>query len=433
MKNIVVLFIVSLISSNVCGQTVKEYKNSSPHYIQHWEDSFWQDEAKKHYKKTLTLAGTYVQFYANGQIKWQGKCLANGTPDSTWVYYNEKGQVIWEGDYNGKYYEYKYNYDYEEPIQPYYEDGLRYKEIKDTIIIGNYKNGLKDGEWLVYDYSGKYIRKKGQYINGEPTGIWQEFQDQPKTTSVIKKSSEYDYSTKTKTIYKNDSLKKQHIAPDSLPYNEGTVTYSTNGYTQSEYYRVNFDLIASAQYVDFKQLNNYFSQTGHQNFKVPLYSFGVGFSGISDELYWSYVFNYTPAITQQINDSVKLRLSGYNTSLHFGKDFIKSKYIDLAPTLGVGFQQLKLTATKTLNPNASIYGFNEGDYKVYKNPAVTVNGMLNLRFNIGEVSFNFGGGVVIQCSSGRWRYNGDYLIGSPKTSISGFIATCSIGFEIEND
>src|ERR1043165_5550831 len=98
------LFFLLVLGSAPVFSQPHRYKESS---IKHWEDNFWKEETRKKYAKAFTMAGLYTSFYENGQIRWQGKCLENGTPDSTWVYYDEMGYKIWEGEYNGKYIEYR--------------------------------------------------------------------------------------------------------------------------------------------------------------------------------------------------------------------------------------------------------------------------------------------------------------------------------------
>ncbi|MCX6297268.1 MAG: hypothetical protein NTX97_14655 [Bacteroidetes bacterium] len=406
MKKILLLFLV-FISAKTFSQ-------------EHWEDNFWRDAAKKRYSKTFTMAGLYTEFYNNGQIKWQGKCLENGNPDSVWVYYGEEGKKLWEGEYNGKYYEYKKYNTYGENI------GMQ----PDTAIIGNYKNGLKNGEWLEYDDTGKYISKKGYYLNGEPTGIWQEFKEVTVETEV-RKSAEYNYKTQTRTLYKLDSIDgTSHI--DSLDYaNEFGFTgrENNNGNANSDYFNICYS--ASLQYLNFASLNHFFYQSKYSTINSPLESIGMEWSGtVPKKLYWSGNINWTPAASAQLNDSIRLRLSGYSSSFCMGIDLIKANGIDLAPTLGIGFQQLKLKVLKIQKPDSSAYAFNEGDFRVYHNPALTLNAILNLRMNLGSFSINLSGGYVFDCSSPKWRYNGKLLLDSPSTSLSGLVANFSIGFHI---
>ncbi len=396
---------------------------------EHWEDNFWREEGKKRYAKTMSMAGMYTSFYSNGKIKWQGKCLENGNPDSVWVYYDTKGNKLWEGEYNGKYCEYKNYYMYQENDP----DNL---SRWDTAIIGRYKNGLKDGEWQQYNYDGKFIFKKGHYRNGEPTGIWQEFSEQTVVTKILKEA-EYDYATQKRTIYKLDSIDgTEHI--DSILY---ASRYGMNNIGRDNHHNspsdegtiVNVCFLGYGQLVNLDPLNDFFYQKSYTKLNPQIQSIGFDWSGvIENEMYWFYNLNWTPAISAQLNDSIRLRLSGWNTNLDFGYDFIEANAVDLAPALGFGFQQLKLKVLKIQNIDSMAYAFNEGDYKIYRNSAPTINAMLNLRFNIGDFTIGLAGGYVLDCSSPKWRYNGKFLSDSPKTSVSGVLANVSIGFHIKD-
>jgi uncharacterized protein len=81
----------------------------------------------------------YVTYYKNGKIRTIGygfdKCTAHGT----WFYFNKKGSL-----------NFKYNYFLNE------EDGecVWYGYDGKPWIIGNYKNGLKEGPWKHYSPDG---------------------------------------------------------------------------------------------------------------------------------------------------------------------------------------------------------------------------------------------------------------------------------------
>ncbi|MFL5763294.1 MAG: toxin-antitoxin system YwqK family antitoxin [Bacteroidia bacterium] len=400
---------------------------------EHWEDNFWRKQTQERYKKTFNMKGLYTEFYDNGQIKWQGKCSETGTPDSTWVYYDDNGYKIWEGQYTGKYIEYKreYNDDYDE--EGNYVDGQHNRDknnrhIQDTTIIGNYVNGLKEGDWFQYDYEGKFIQYKGQYLHGEPTGKWQQFISVPVITKV-EKIGEYDYRTQTQTVYNDDSIiKTEHL--DSLthiPDINQRVNYAT---TEGDNVRVNICAAGTAQMIDLNRLNNFFFQPGHSKIEGPVQSYGIEWSGTVEHFYWAYDIKWTPAVSAQLNDSIRLRLSGWNTAFHWGGDLIKSDHVDLAPIGGFGFQQLKLKTLRIAGADTSGYSFREGDFRVYKRSAFTADFALCLRFNMGYASIALQGGYLFDLSPQRWRYNGKYLDESPRTSLSGPFAGISFGIHI---
>jgi hypothetical protein len=401
---------------------------------EHWEDNFWRKQTQEKYKKTFSMAGLYTEFYDNGQIKWQGKCLENGTPDSTWVYYDRNGYKIWEGAYNGTYTEYKQVYDQDYTDEPDEAGNTFPQKVKikqDTILSGHYLNGLKEGEWTEYDYTGTYIIKTGHYHAGEPTGIWQTFTTEPVVTKH-RKMSEYNYSTQNTVYYgKNDSIiRTEH--KDSLEYglNNGFIQRRRFINSGADPVSFNFCAAGTVQWTSLDRLNNFFYQPGYSRLEGPLQSYGFEWSGVSERLYWSYDIKWTPAISAQLNDSIRLRLSGWNTALYFGGDLIQSDHVDLCPAGGIGFQQLKLKTLKLINADTSAYSFREGDYRVYMRSAVTASVELNLRINMGNASLAFTGGYLFDCTSQRWRYNGRYLDESPRTSLSGPFATVSFGIHI---
>jgi hypothetical protein len=187
--------------------------------------------------------------------------------------------------------------------------------------------------------------------------------------------------------------------------------------------------LGTAQFINLNALNDYFHSSPHSTLLSPVSSIGFEMSGHSD-LYWSYAINWTPATSAQVNDSIRLRLSGWNSTLSFGGDLIKADAVDIVPTLGIGFQQLKLKVLNIQNPNFPSNSFQENDFKIYRNSSPTLNGMLNIRINMSSFTINLAGGYILDCAGQKWRYNGQYLKSSPKTSISGFVASVSIGIHI---
>jgi len=381
---------------------------------EHWEDNFWRAETKKRYEETSAMAGLYTVFYRNGQIKWQGKCLENGTPDSTWVYYNKSGQKLWEGEYNGKYTEYDWR-ERDLPNPP--EPGSIY-------IRGNYRNGLKDGEWLQYDTEGN-ITRRGYYVNGRPSGTWERFRPKRTVTDMIK-TEEYDFATGIRKIYGNDSVRTEKIdsAAFADDHNFGLQTGSMDA--------VNFGLHSSLHYIDFTKLNRYYYQPGSHQLSNQVGALGFEYAGSSGRFYGALSVDWIPAITADLNDSVRLRLAGFFSSLSFGCDLLNSDVIQVIPAMGIGFQRLRLKVSEIRTTDTVAYTFNEGESRVYRNPSPTLDGMLNIRLNLNELSLNVAGGYSLECAGSKWKYNGRYLKDSPATSASGVVFSVSLGFHFPN-
>jgi len=65
-----------------------------------------------------------------------------------------------------------------------FRNGLYYKKFTDIPFTGeitgqaqgNYKNGLKHGDWVIY-YSDGQLQSKGKYIDGHREGIWERYDE----------------------------------------------------------------------------------------------------------------------------------------------------------------------------------------------------------------------------------------------------------------
>ena len=122
--------------------------------------------------------GKFVDYHKNGQIRSEGN-YEDGERVGKWVVYEENGQIIAEGEYkkdgetgrewNGKFIEYYYNgqmrwewnYKNGETVSSfhYFENGqLKYE--------GNYKDGKRVGKWVKYDSEGN-ITDEDIFENGE--------------------------------------------------------------------------------------------------------------------------------------------------------------------------------------------------------------------------------------------------------------------------
>ncbi|MCW3070956.1 MAG: hypothetical protein JWO44_846 [Bacteroidetes bacterium] len=416
MKKLFPLFIL-LISCNVSGQVrlgTAQNRSSFDNSTPRWEDKFWRNEVKERYEKTSTMAGLYTVFYRNGQIRWQGKCLENGTPDSTWVYYGGDGKKIWEGSYNGKYTEYSW-YDEEEdgnPLMP-----------ASVYISGNYRNGLKDGEWLQYDSKGN-VTRKGYYTDGRPTGTWQKFKEIVVVTNM-EKSEEYNFATGIRIFYNKDSVTRTEKV-DSLTFADD---HDFNLQQESSDY-VNAYFNASVHYIDFDQLNRYFLQPGSHPLSNQVGALGFEYSGGGNGVYGALNVSWIPAVTADLNDSVRLRLAGFFSSVSIGGDLLHSDVVQIIPSIGIGFQRLRLKVSNIHSTDTTGYTFSEGESRVYRNPSPTLDGMLNLRLNLNWLSLGIAGGYSLDCAGTRWKYNGRYLDASPRTSASGLVLSVSLGFHI---
>lgn len=384
---------------------------------EYWESEFWRDEVAKRVKNMQPIAGTYTTYYDNGKVKWTGKVLDTGIPDSTWIYYNEDGFKLWEGLYTGKVYIY----------HDFFIEGSQTLQ-EDTSTVGTYRNGVKHGEWLSYSRNGKHLLERGCYFNGNPGGVWEKYYVDIQNLRVAR-LYKYDYATQTKTFYVDDTINRtEHL--DSLSFTadeDGNFKFRTGSFTAD---KTNIDIVLSAKYINLGPLNNFFRAPDHTGFTMPLYTIGLGIcGGVNDEFLYGGNYNYIPPIYASPNDTIDLKLYGWNLSYVFGYDLIKVSAVDLTPTFSLGFQQLKLKV-RDISDNVYPTVFNESEVKVFKNPAVFLDLSLHLRFNMGNITVNFAGGYNLDCTGDKWRYNGKYLRDSPSTSSSGLNLSGSIGLRL---
>ena len=59
-------------------------------------------------------------------------------------------------------------------------------EIGEGLIRGNYKNGKREGTWVVYHENGQ-LKYKGEYKNGKEEGPWFSYDD----TGQLRENGEY--------------------------------------------------------------------------------------------------------------------------------------------------------------------------------------------------------------------------------------------------
>jgi antitoxin component YwqK of YwqJK toxin-antitoxin module len=101
------------------------------------------------------------EVYQNGTLKSKG-ALINDKKFGLWIFYNEDSSVSSE--------------------YLYYNDSLHGKYIGyfeaggDTLIIGNYVNGLEEGEWRSF-YGNNLLAKKAYYKRGKKVGVWEYYKE----------------------------------------------------------------------------------------------------------------------------------------------------------------------------------------------------------------------------------------------------------------
>ncbi len=143
-----------------------------------WEEYHLSGElrGKGKYKSDIKI-GEWTYFYPNGKTEQQGK-YKNGLPDGKWIWYYDNGKVLREENYiKGK---------REGEMKDYTEDGkiltagnyiddkkegFWIYEIPNYKIVGKYTDGNPDSTWTSYYMPSGKTRFKGNFLNGDADGM----------------------------------------------------------------------------------------------------------------------------------------------------------------------------------------------------------------------------------------------------------------------
>ena len=172
---------------------------------------------------------------------------------------------------------------------------------------------------------------------------------------------------------------------------------------------------------DFASLDKQFDFTTGENFKEQLPFFGVGLAITTNNYYYSYNYSGIPESKTKVNDTTMFKMSGYRISVTAGGDLIKSPYVDIAPGMGVGISELKLTFEND-NPVPED-GFEWANINKYTNPGFVLDFLLLAGLNLGSVGIGAKGGYQWDISNKKWRANTKIIDTSPETPLSAFYAS----------
>ncbi|MBN2237230.1 MAG: hypothetical protein JW729_06695 [Bacteroidales bacterium] len=104
--------------------------------------------------------GEFIYFYPNGKVKIKTRFSENGKVNHTKMFFDLSGKKIQaEGKYVEKQKDSTWNY--------YNEDGI-------LVLIENYKQGKKHGEYLVHNYLGQ-LHLQEFYVDGLRSGVSSEY------------------------------------------------------------------------------------------------------------------------------------------------------------------------------------------------------------------------------------------------------------------
>ncbi|MHB1279226.1 MAG: erythromycin esterase family protein [Bacteroidia bacterium] len=150
--------------------------------------------------------------------------------------------------------------------------------------------------------------------------------------------------------------------------------------------------------------------------KGTFLNYEIGMTTQVDRVVGSTSFGFFSGIESVVGDSSTQRLKGWNFRYVFGGDLIRGKRLELSPTLGIGFMQLRYSEerkTGGLTPFGTHY------YTEFTNPAFLIDGRLNAGLVLGFVKFQGFVGYNLDVSKSSWRQQKNPIIDGPKTKFSG--------------
>jgi antitoxin component YwqK of YwqJK toxin-antitoxin module len=148
-------------------------------------------ESIESYDERGKLQGNWTRLFENGNVYIQGK-FVDGNREGEWKIYHKTDEggnvcseiIFYKKDHaEGLYQRFHSNGDitikgnYKEGLKngqwAYYSDNIDYSPGKLPYATGFYSNGVKSGVWKTYHYESTDIASKGEYINGLKSGVWE--------------------------------------------------------------------------------------------------------------------------------------------------------------------------------------------------------------------------------------------------------------------
>ncbi len=210
---------------------------------------WWQEfqnngdfKAKGFYKEGNRI-GDWEFYYSAGKLEQKGKYDKRGKAQGKWFWYYENGKILREENYvNSKREGELIDYSEEGKItvKVNYVDNKKegpwFYETNDYYEIGNYVNDEQDSLWTSYYMPGKIKRYEGKFFSGEPIGIHKMYQPNGKKLYVgnylngmkdgdwkFYDEQEFNYLTIT---YKSDIEIKWQGEKIRPTYEDGLRTYN---------------------------------------------------------------------------------------------------------------------------------------------------------------------------------------------------------------
>ena len=132
---------------------------------------------------------------------------------------------------------------------------------------------------------------------------------------------------------------------------------------------------------------------------------------------------------EQTIDTTDYTLSGYYVKDFVYVDLLKnSKWLDLMPGVGVGYNKLKMKSVETTSvPNLSNVFFGETKTSFYTNDAFVFDLGFILDVNIKKLTIGYKSGYILDVSKKHWKSNGKIDQTTPETSFTGTYSTVRVG------
>ncbi len=181
---------------------------------------------------------------------------------------------------------------------------------------------------------------------------------------------------------------------------------------------------------NFDELNDLFLERGIDKVNLPISTTGGAltfFDNRGPDV--SFLFHRIDPQQRETSDTTFVKLSGMLLGLEIGSDFTKNRKLDIIPAIGAYYNMLRLELNGLLD-NYEDNLFEDPAALTYANHSLMGNVSLKTRINIAFLSLSFKGGYLFDFSDGKWRANGEKILSSPKTKMSGPFASVDLSLNL---
>lgn len=223
-----------------------------------------------------------------------------------------------------------------------------------------------------------------------------------------------------RTKFSSVIVVKSNNYSDEMEYDEDG-DYDSNTESDAGFF---FDFNVVQRTLDMGSFNT-FTNFGS---KGVFLNYEIGMTTQMDRMVGNTAFGFFPEVRSMVGDSSNQSLKGWNFRYAIGGDLFRSKHIELSPTLGIGYMQLRFTEERK---TGSLTPFGTPYFTEFTNPAFLLDGRLNLGLFFGFVKIQSFVGYTLDVSKSSWRQQKNLIIDGPKTKFSGMytgVGVCFGGF-----